>query len=91
MAVRCGVDEMEVDISKSFIPNFKIEELRLIDPDCQTIKSENTTYFTIFAPLVGCGTTTEHTAENVIYRNMVKDQDVSEAIISRLQVGLLVF
>lgn len=41
---------------------------------------------TITAPLIGCGTMLEHTAESVIYMNMVKDGHATQAIISRVQV-----
>lgn len=86
VAVDCELDQMQVHIAKALIPDFRLKDVRLLDPSCQPVKSENSSHMTLTAPLTGCGTTLEHTDESVIYRNMVKDGYAHEAIISRLQV-----
>jgi len=86
VAVECEHDQMRVHIHKTLIPDFRLNDLRLLDPNCQPPKSENSSHVTITAPLTSCGTTVEHTDESVIYRNMVKDGYERQAIISRLQV-----
>ena len=86
VAVECEQDQMRVHIDKTFIPDFRLNDLRLLDPNCQPPKSENNSYVTITVALTSCGTTIEHTGESVIYRNMVKDGYEPQAIISRLQV-----
>ena len=86
VAVDCDVEEMSVHIAKTFIPGFRLTDLRLLDPDCEPTKSENISHVTITTSLIGCGTTVEHTEENVIYRNVVKDGYARNAIIGRLQV-----
>lgn len=86
VAVECEHDQMRVHIDKTLIPDFRLNDLRLLDPNCQPPKSENSSHVTITAPLTSCGTTVEHTDESVIYRNMVKDGYERQAIISRLQV-----
>lgn len=86
VAVECEQGQMRVHIDKTLIPDFRLKDLRLLDPSCQPPKSENSSYVTITVPLTSCGTTMEHTGENVIYRNMVKDGYEPQAIISRLQV-----
>lgn len=85
VAVECEHDQMRVHIDKTLIPDFRLNDLRLLDPNCQPPKSENSSHVTITAPLTSCGTTVEHTDESVIYRNMVKDGYERQAIISRLQ------
>ena len=86
VAVECEQDQMRVHINKTLIPDLRLKDLRLLDPNCQPMKSENSSHMTIAAPLTGCGTTMEHSDESVIYRNMVKDGYERQAIISRLQV-----
>lgn len=86
VTVECELDQMRVHIAKALIPDFRLKDIRLLDPNCQPIKSENSSHMTIIAPLTGCGTTLEHTDESVIYRNMVEDGYASQAVISRLQV-----
>ncbi|KAL9967680.1 hypothetical protein ACROYT_G025962 [Oculina patagonica] len=85
VTVKCELDQMQVHISKALIPDFRLKDIRLLDPNCQPTKSENSSHMTITAPLTGCGTTLEHTDESVIYRNMVKDGYARQAVISRLQ------
>ena len=89
VTVDCDFDQMLVHIEKSLIPEFKMSDVRLLDPNCQPTKFENNSHMTISAPLIGCGTTLEHTKDNLIYRNMVKDTRVTQSIISRLQVCFL--
>lgn len=86
VTVECEHDQMRVHIDKTSIPDFRLNDLRLLDRNCQLTKTENSSHMTITAPLTGCGTTLEHTDESVIYRNMVKDAYAPEAIIGRLQV-----
>ena len=86
VAVECEQDKMRVLIGKTLIPDFRLSDLRLLDPNCQPPKSENNSYVTITVPLTSCGTTMEHTSDSVIYRNIVKDGYEPQAIISRLQV-----
>lgn len=85
VTVDCDFDQMLVHIEKSLIPEFKMSDVRLLDPNCQPTKFENSSHMTISAPLIGCGTTLEHTKDSLIYRNMVKDARVTQSIISRLQ------
>jgi len=86
VTVDCELDQMSVHIARTLIPGFRLKDLRLSDPDCQPIKSENSSHVTITTSLVDCGTTVEHTDETVIYRNVVKDGYARNAIIGRLQV-----
>lgn len=86
VSVECEQGQMRLHIDKTLIPDFRLNDLRLLDPNCQPSKSENSSYVTITVPLTSCGTTMEHTGESVIYRNMVKDGNEPQAIISRLQV-----
>lgn len=88
VTVDCDLDQMSVHIARTLIPGFRLKDLRLSDPDCQPIKSENSSHVTITTSLVDCGTTVEHTDETVIYRNVVKDGYARNAIIGRLQVCL---
>ena len=89
VTVDCDFDQMLVHIEKSLIPEFKMSDVRLLDPNCQPTKFENSSHITISAPLIGCGTTLEHTKDSLIYRNMVKDVRVTQSVISRLQVCFL--
>ena len=89
VTVDCDFDQMLVHIEKSLIPEFKMSDVRLLDPNCQPTKFENNSHMTISAPLIGCGTTLEDTKDNLIYRNMVKDARVTQSVISRLQVCFL--
>ncbi|KAJ7375438.1 hypothetical protein OS493_002205 [Desmophyllum pertusum] len=85
VTVECDLNQMRVHIAKTLIPDFRLKDVRLLDPNCQPMKSENSSHMIITAPLIGCGTTLEHTAESVIYMNMVKDGHATQAIISRVQ------
>lgn len=85
VTVDCDFDQMQVHIEKSLIPEFEMRDVRLLDPNCQPTKSENSSHMTVTAPLIGCGTTLEHTKDSLIYRNMIKDARVTQSIISRLQ------
>ena len=91
VTVDCDFDQMLVHIEKSLIPEFKMSDVRLLDPNCQPTKFENSSHMTISAPLIGCGTTLEHTKDSLIYRNMVKDVRVTQSVISRLQVCFFLF
>lgn len=86
VTVDCGLKDMSVHMEKKLIPGYRLIDLRLLDPNCQPIKSENSSHITITTPLMGCGTTVEHTEENAIYKNVVKDGYARNAIIGRLQV-----
>lgn len=89
VTVDCELDQMRVHIAKAFIPDFRLKDLRPLDPNCQPVKSENSSHMTLTTPLTGCGTTLEYSDESVIYRNMVKDGFARNAVISRLQVCIL--
>lgn len=86
VTVDCGVEQMSVQVNKMLIPGFRLNDLRLLDPDCQPTKAENITHVTITTPLTGCGTTVEYTSDHVIYKNAVKDGYARNAVIGRLQV-----
>lgn len=85
VTVDCGVEQMTVQVNKMVIAGFRLNDLRLLDPDCQPTKAENITHVTITTPLTGCGTTVEHTSDHVIYKNAVKDGYARNAVIGRLQ------
>ena len=91
VTVDCEMDQMKVHIDRTLIPGFSLKNLRLSGPDCQPVKTENSSHVTITTPLIGCGTTVEYTADNVIYRNVVKDGYARNAIIGRLQVCKVLF
>lgn len=86
VTVDCEIEHMTVHIDRRLIPGFRLKNLRLLDPECQPVKTENSSHVTITTPLISCGSTVEYTDENVIYRNVVKDGYARNAIIGRLQV-----
>ena len=54
------------------------------------MKSDNSSHMTVTTPLTDCATEMQHTEENVIYRNVIKDGYARNAIVGRLQVCLRV-
>ena len=88
MTVDCDLDQMSVHLPKTLIPGFQLADLRLLDPNCEPVKSENSSHMTVTTPLTDCGTEMQHTNENVIYRNVIEDGYARNAIVGRLQVCL---
>lgn len=86
VTVDCDLDQMSVHIPKTLIPGFQLADLLLLDPNCEPVKSENSSHMTVTTPLTDCGTEMQHTKENVIYRNVIEDGYARNAIVGRLQV-----
>ena len=60
---------MTIHIPKTLLPGINREHLRLLDTKCKA--EEDSTYFSLTAPLIGCKTTRRHTATAVVYSNVV--------------------
>lgn len=78
---------MTTVIQKTFIPDFYLEDLSLLDSKCDFHRTANYTHFKVIIPLVGCGTISHHTNTSIVYTNVVKNKPFDEkAVINRLPI-----
>ena len=73
---------MQIDVERGVLNGFKSVFLRLIDGSC--VAEGNDTHFTLVAPLMSCGTFSQHTEDSVVYSNEVQEEEVFESIITRM-------
>ena len=79
----CRKNEMQIDVERGVLTGFKPIYLRLNNRSC--IATGNETHFSLVAPLMGCGTVSSHTGEDVVYSNQVEEEEVEiEGVISRM-------
>lgn len=79
--VKCHTNEMSISLPKSLLVSIDRENLQLLDPNCSA--TENSTHFVLTTTLIGCGTSSSHTENSLVYSNRVRHVPPVTAVITR--------